>query len=135
MQRAECGPWFAQPGILHLAKTKATVWRGGDTTTEEWFDCVSEEGEYMLSKHQPTAASDWQERNKWVWVAGGLPCDRCGPAGELANLILGEGTRWVCPRCGEESLEFLSLSESARPGSKPHTAPAELAAAPPPAGE
>jgi hypothetical protein len=26
MRRTECGPWFAQPGILHLAKTKAPVW-------------------------------------------------------------------------------------------------------------
>jgi hypothetical protein len=108
MQRTECGPWFAQPDVLHLTKTKASVWRGGDTTVEEWFDCVSDAGEYLLSAHQPAAPLDRHERAKGVWVAGGLPCNRCGPAGELADLMFHLGTRWWCPQCGRESLEFLS---------------------------
>jgi hypothetical protein len=99
------GPLFAQPAPLRLDREKRSS--GGLLWGGEWDDCVSEEGAYARCPDQPSGPPEWRELGEGVEVAGGLPCARCGRAGELADLLIREGRPVRCPGCGQVSLESL----------------------------
>jgi hypothetical protein len=101
------GPLFGQPAPLRLERTKRSS--GGILWSGEWDDCVSDEAEYVQSAIQPCGPPDWQDRGNGVCVADGMPCVRCGSAGELADLYVYERRPVSCPGCGEASLESFRL--------------------------